>query len=322
MLFVNSPQQKSRKILGFDRIFRLFLVVGMVGVTLGLLNPKPISAQSDSDVAKVIVDLGALVQDRRDRFGRTCPDNDSRFKIDKLVFGPGNSAPLGSVPTIPGVTVTTTLYHTQLEQFSLKGEKVRGTGLDDYEITAVAGYNEFASGVDPQTGAFLLRLADEPFRTLNFFELYLDETPDSNHLEGKGFKNGTLLLRAEVTNIDARLGIKFDQATGQPVVLPFDLFRQDNYPGQFTVAGQGADTLLLRVTYANPKFFKSKLSGRIRIRVMTQLPLTEINPSQRFWNGDKYVTPGLAKPINGLSLDGGLHDFQVSVPTAELEFLR
>ena len=125
-----------------------------------------------------------------------------------------------------------------------------------YQITAVASFTEVVTSLSSNGTVATFALA--PTQNPNsFFELYYNPAVVANNLAGTGFNVGTLILSGNpdpsLTN-SGNFALAVD-GTGQPIILPFDLFNPVNYPGVLSVTGAGSAVVNADVTSFDPAFF-------------------------------------------------------------------
>lgn len=189
------------------------------------------------------------------------------------------------------------------------------------EITFVLRTTEEVVGASPFPGS-----AD--YRTLggagSFFELWYDDSPDSNALNGTGYNDGVMILSGTIipTGLfnDATFTLQRTFPGLQPVVQRLDQFGTDNYNGTNTVVGKGSFGLLIDVQSANASYFP-EIGNYVNFRLDTDgelnTPFNKVDPSRVFCG----VAGGAAcavAPVTGLvnGQNGPDFRFQTSPQTS------
>lgn len=223
------------------------------------------------------------------------PGPEAPIQVGAFDWAQGNALAAGGIPLGFEPTSFTLLSHSFLANFSFGGAPVTGTGLNiDYEYTIVVGFPETGVAVGGASAEFDLA-SDGP----NFVEVYFDTARNSDMLEGSGFADGQLILRAVVKEAAG----SFTQF-GTTTLL--DQFGPDNFGGQQSVRGAGGTRLVAQVVYANPEFFVGDtLPLELTYNTNQIVPFTETNPSRSFVgtsrdNGHLSVLPQVGS-VNGTS---------------------
>lgn len=168
-------------------------------------------------------------------------------------WNPGNALAVGAVPLtydMANPTPFTLYYQAQLGNFqNAVGNVIGGLGLNaDYEITIQAGFGElgFRSDAGSIANANFGLDSNSP---VNFINIYLDYSKNSNNLAGTGFGDGILLMSGIINASSGGFSVNTAAAP-----VPLDGFGVNNYPGQLTVVGSGAATAEAMISYVNPTF--------------------------------------------------------------------
>lgn len=207
---------------------------------------------------------------------------------------------LGGIPANPNQAFFFTLFtHASLANFTgSNGQAITGTGLNtDFQVTFVGGFGEKGQVVSSNTTEFFF----DPANPLNFFEMYwndsltADNSTDDGSPGGVGFNTGTRIAWGEVVFA----GGGFTRFGGTPPTSStnLDLFGMDSWGGQQTVSGAGGSQL--SVTIGKMNFDKDFFLGIpddlyfvLSFNTNNNLPFTEVDPANRFWDGTKYLTFG------------------------------
>lgn len=251
--------------------------------------------------------------------------------ITQWDWGVGSAASMGGNDPASG-QVFTLLTHATLSGINNGAD----TSLLDpsKQITFVAGFEEQVYDVSVKDtlidgnldglydeGEASFQLAAPTTNSINFFEIYIDDTFDADEdlagdtSAGTGFNGdgtGTLILRGTVTSSLGSFKSHFDvvpspTTPGATVsaIQALDQFGDDEMPGQLTVSGQGSTNLwaAIGVTYLNTDYFKYTnliVENTIYLNSTTNstLPFLQVDPSNNYWNGSAYVNPNIGA-ING-----------------------
>jgi hypothetical protein len=229
----------------------------------------------------------------------------------------GNSLSLGAGtailayvnPANPGVQLPIqTLFQARL------GVIKDGSGVDitpvgnnsTFQLTAVGAFQEIVTSFSGTPGtfgstAFLGAVAGGD----NYFEIYA--TPAigpgvlSSDLQGTGFNDDTLILRASVVggitnySVTSALPAPLDQFNTNDYAAGLTAGVADASANQLTVTGQGNTTMQALVNYTNPAYFPTPPPPGFLIELdfttTVNDPYLQTDPSARFlWSGG--VGPG------------------------------
>lgn len=203
---------------------------------------------------------------------------------------------------------------------SSSADNLLGTGNaanddgNDYELTMVFGYGEYVDFVrtSNNTAEFLF-----DFNQTSYVEIYYDDSPDSDHLAGTGFNDGTLIMSGALSgytgnndfsgnpevvwgNFRSSSGpAQFDQSAGGVVDPAVDDWQNDDadHGGDGYVAGDGTDSnqttlsiggagtnsqLVTEILWTNPDFIVGSLDSLVFGNVSQQLSYSGVDPSYRF----------------------------------------
>ena len=179
----------------------------------------------------------------------------------------------------------------------------------DIEITYVMGFGEYISGSYP--GGTFDTFAFDPTNPTNFFQIYLDTTPDADPLEGTGFNDGTLIAWGNVVSSNGFFTMTDSQSQN------LDQYGDDDWNGQQSVAGGGYSdvTTVSGPLHFNTDYFINLPPTYSLIFSETSyahLPFDGANPSRSFWDGSGYITPDLGT-INGLPQSTGGTDILIQI---------
>ncbi|WP_289020892.1 PEP-CTERM sorting domain-containing protein [Desulfobacter postgatei] len=210
------------------------------------------------------------------------------------------------------------------------------------EITFVAGFDEriVSEGFDPSTG-----LTSQNFDVVssgnNFFEVYIDTTPDADSnlaggSAGTGFNNDTLLFKGTVfggygsfsSNLNSNVvldnNFDGDEASGDnDGSSANDPFLNDDQ--QNTVTGTGGTTIYSSVAFSdfNTAYFPL-IDGNdllwliLSTNTNNNLPFANVDPSNMYWDGTNYIQAELGA-INGSPIYQGYDViFQMDASTSEV----
>lgn len=255
---------------------------------------------------------------------------------------PGSAITIGVIPTATG-DFETFAHATLLGAGDGIGDPVGLPGLGtSYEITFVAGFSEGISSVsnsaatlandggapgggdDIYTFTQSITLGNPGTETVNFFEIYWDDSRDASSLAGTGFNDGTLIAAGTVSNVSGNFTTQFTfvDADDNGVFSPgggdtiigsgtpeggFALLDQspngDDWGGQQSVTGVGATALTADVTFQDNAFFKSNISSLVmdlEFNTSNILPFQQTNPSQSFYDGTAQQNFDVGE-VNGLN---------------------
>ncbi len=176
-----------------------------------------------------------------------------------------------------------------------------GSGKHECEITIVLGLDTEIVGVDGNK----FDSAYDPAGSLNFFEMWFDDTCNADPLAGTGFNDGTLIMSGRFTSLNS-----FFTVTETANLLPLDGLTTDNWEPVVTVSGNGsANNVRIRVESFDPAFFPGLNSGDI-ITLSLQnysqsLPFTTTNPSELYAGAPGGAAPLLAPTIGANTGNNG-----------------
>lgn len=228
-------------------------------------------------------------------------------QVAALDWNPGNALAQGAIPLSQDPNAPTSFdlyYHAALGNFiNSNGTQIAGTGLgQDYEITTVLRFGELgvrSIGAGAENANFTFNPAAD-----TFVKFYKDAAVDSNNLAGTGFNNGNEFLSGTVAGV---LSSNFGIPNNPLQVELLDQFLADNWGGQLTVVGTGSTSLLIKVAEINkdevvittPINFDFFVFN-VNLNTTNNLPFSETNPSQLFWDGAGFIAPVLGD-VNGLN---------------------
>ena len=240
---------------------------------------------------------------------------DPQIAVGALDWATGNaiSIPVTGVltpsPTVGGTFQT--FGHSALSAFlnpaatPIGGLNLNGVNpATNYEWTLVFGFLEQTVAVTFPGG-----FPNADFITIpggvNFFQIYFDDTPDSNNLQGTGFNDGTLILAGNVLpfgfpTAPAGSGTSsFATTAGGPGLpgAPLDNFISNDYPAITSTSGIGTSFLAGNVTFFDPAFFITPPTiVQLTTNTTQNQPYNQTDPSSCFWNGAALI--GGAGPGN------------------------
>jgi hypothetical protein len=165
-----------------------------------------------------------------------------------------------------------------------------GIGAGTYEITAVARFVESVASVDTSgsTAVASFNYVNDPGA---FFEIWFDDTPNSDNGTGGGFQDGVRILEGFVSFAAGN----FEVTSTDPAVPLDSRPGAGGGNGQLSVTGIGGTLVEVAVSDFDDSFFLSDFSW-LFFNTNNKLPFRETAPSQEFFNG---VIPDLGT-INGL----------------------
>lgn len=248
--------------------------------------------------------------------------------LNSLDWLPGNSIAVGGVTAVEnfaagaGSTQFTFFYQSALGSFTEIGDPSPNIMPDGTELTIVVGLREQVIGLAGAPGgvgtsATFRRVADA---NLDFLEVYYDDgtsgllVDETNNLIGRGFNDGQLVLRAQVTDLvdtvftvtDDNVG-PLDQTSGDTAANG-GIGAEDDYPGIDTVQGNGSTTLTARVLEWDPLFFQFSPLGPTFIQLTflqnigVDLPFLSVDPSSGFVDTKNLGAIGSSGPAPNLLL--------------------
>ena len=235
----------------------------------------------------------------------------SPISIGSFDFAPGNSLSTGALPLAVGKTIQLHYQAILEDVIDSSGSTVVPPGLNTtYQITAVASFTEVVTSLNA-TGAvatFALAPTQDPN---SFFELYYNPAVVADNLAGTGFNVGTLILAGKpdpsVTN-SGSFALALD-ATGNPVIQPFDLFNTNDYPGIQSVTGVGSALVSADVSSFDPAFFITPVI-QLSFNTSTAIPFQTTNPSALFVGSPGGLPPNVIPNIGTINGVNGT-DFQL-----------
>jgi hypothetical protein len=235
-------------------------------------------------------------------------------------LAPGNSIAVDGVPlaVMPSSQNVNQYFQGRLGGF-LDGnaDPVTGiTGLNSaFELTVVAGATTTGQIVTGSATSAIATFALAATPTVNYVEIYYDNNPltFADDLAGTGFRDGTLIMTALVSDISA----VFSSSFGPGSIVLFDQFQADTYGGKQSVTGNGSLSFDATVTNRNAGFFQDDvLLVSMSATTNNVTPFKQTNPSGLFEIGPNGSVvnhvPDLGN-INGLLElgDNGPRDIQL-----------
>lgn len=252
--------------------------------------------------------------------------------VSTLDWIPGSSYTLGATGSqLSDGDVLSSYIHGSLGSFLDKdGQAITNDfGLNsDYEITFIAGFEEVVFGINdfinPVTGQVVQSLNFASIASsLNFFEIYIDYTPNSNPLEGTGFGDGTLIASGVVD--EGGLGtisstFVFSGDPDDPVSTdpndysPLDQFGTDDWLGTKTNTGIGGarftatasnflNTAIMRPYMTEPGMTWDGDPLQFSFNANQTVAFSETNPSRRYTDENGNVILTDVGDVNGVSLN-------------------
>ncbi len=231
------------------------------------------------------------------------------ISVGSFDFAPGNSLSVGALPITVGQTIQLDYQAVLADVVDSNGNTVVPPGLNtSYQITAVASFTEVVTSATPTVATFALA----PTQSANsFFELYYNPVVVANDLAGTGFNVGTLILAGKpdpsLTN-SGNFALAVD-ATGNPVIQPFDLFNTNNYPGILSVTGAGSALVGASVTSLDSAFFITP-AIQLAFNTSTTIPFATTDPSALFVGLPGGAAPNVTPSIGTINGVNGT-DFQL-----------
>jgi hypothetical protein len=236
---------------------------------------------------------------------------DPTVSVGTLDWAPGNALATvfdvesGRV-TDPAVDDLFQIYaHARLGSF-LDGDGVPIGGLalngqnaaTNYEWTLVTGFLEQVTGVGgigPGASLNSVTVAGGS----NFFEIWYDDTPDSNMRDGTGFNDGLRILTGTVAEGgNSSFTRNFAGTSPGPggVGNALDQSADGNqYSGIDSINGGGNLTVNVTVTSFNPAYFTDPISALLLAFTTEQkLAFNQTNPSALFVTGPGGIAPSQA----------------------------
>jgi len=217
--------------------------------------------------------------------------------VGGLGWNNGNSIslPVGSgvVAPVPDGTIQT-YGQAALANFNdQNGNTIGGLGLNSsYQWTYVFGALESATFNPSGSGG------TANFETVtggdNFFRVYFNTGLTASNVNGTGFTSPTLIMAGTISPANVVTGFGYGNFTGTSTAAgPLDQNVANNYPGLLTTTGTGSTNLEGILTYTNPDFIKSAVTGiSLSLNTFNSLPFRGTDPSSCF-------TDGAGNPVGG-----------------------
>lgn len=242
---------------------------------------------------------------------------DPALAVDALDFFQGNILSKDGVTAVFSFNGTPTKLgsysHARLNAISLNGKIHTSTGLNTaYEITYVIGFPEVVTDVRDLNGdgnknwaMFELEKGPGAAPEATFFELWWDNTRDSNHRTGAGFNNGTPILRGKV--VQAFSNFFNMEVNGQPLIQTLDQYQTNDDTGISSTTGSGSGhPLTIQVTDWDKNFFPGLDKDQVLSfnivagNVANDAPFFTVDPSLNYTT-ESGLTPRNIGGINGIS---------------------
>lgn len=203
-----------------------------------------------------------------------------------------------------GPVTFNTYYHASLSRINnVGGTNVTPTDFvsGTKELTIVAGFQEQVVGVTSVFGGIQVQFittgaaagsgaADAAGNVAaNYAEVWYDPTKDANALAGTGYRDGTLILAADVDGFNFSTGDGLTDFTRSTFATPLggpyvnlDANGTDDYPTIDSVLGQGSTKLTATPTFQHGSFFLSSLLQLSLFNTTNTLNFTQVDPSGQF----------------------------------------
>lgn len=248
--------------------------------------------------------------------------------VSSLDWKPGSAYIKGGVgATAQNGDLTDVFVHGSLGSFlDSNGQSITNDfGLNsDYEVTFTATFEQVIFGIsnslNPVTG--------EIIQTLNFaktslsnssFNIYIDDTTNSNPLAGTGFNDGTLISSGEISSGDGNISSVFiDDGTGEISTNPddyglLDQFGADDWNDTRTNSGIGGALFNAQSDFVNEDYIMpytqdgvawNGINFDLAFNSSQTVAFKETNPSKSYTdaNGNSVVADTGA--INGVNGEG------------------
>jgi hypothetical protein len=204
----------------------------------------------------------------------------------------------GVTAFLEGVGGKLTSYnHGNISALTLDGAPVFSPLAAGYncEITIVLGLDTEIT--DVSVDGLSITSEYDPAGSVNFFEMWYDDTCDSDPLAGTGFNDGTLIASGRFTSLFSTF-----TATDRVNYEPLDGLTRDDWEPVVTISGSGSsNNVRIRIESFDPTFFPDMNSGDVVIMAFQNysqsLPYTTTNPSELYTEGPGGVETALAPTI-------------------------
>jgi len=239
------------------------------------------------------------------------------FNINAFHLGSGNSLMRAVLPFSVGSSFQLLF---QAHQSFVVGS---GNSSLTFEITILGSVTERVTTANTGPPSRLTFELSKNQATDSFIEIYSNSPPDAVDLDGTGFNDGTLIVRASPVSPLPNVGT-FCLTDPQPSPPPsFDVFGPDDYPGITSIVGAGATRLNLVVGYVDSRFFPApspspapgstirqlRVGDVVTIDIGQAAPFNGVNPSGAFTASPNPGTGALPSPtatpligtVNGIS---------------------
>jgi hypothetical protein len=250
---------------------------------------------------------------RLDLSGNGGSDGSKVIDIDALDWTVSSALIQGGIPLSTGNTFTL-FTHAQLGTFQSNSSTVdlTSTGYNlgtNLEVTVVVGFGEkatFVGGIPTPNPGSTAAFAYDSSNTVNFFQIYLDTTPDADSSltagpagAGTGFHDGTMIAEGTVSSA-------YGTFTVPNVTTTQNLDQTSNgdqLAGQQTVVGNGSTTInaYTTTTSYNKNYFldmPASFSLLLNDTSNNAVPFRQVDPSDHYWDASTSAY------ISGLNLNG------------------
>lgn len=229
-------------------------------------------------------------------------------QITLLDLAPGNSITQGVTAFTPAGTPANILFQANMS-VAKNGDNIVAANCLTSASAAIMDCFKFVAGlpgiVSEEVPPPSLEFRFNPTSPVNFFNIYANNVPGSD-LNGTNFTTGSLILTGTWLNDPSFF------ATFVPNLQsggPLDQFGANDYPGVNSVAGTGAFSGNLVVTFADSTYFPSLATGTTLFVASSKetLPYTQTNPTACFSAtgapGTDCTSPGVSSvgAVNGIS---------------------
>ena len=219
--------------------------------------------------------------------------------VTSLGWNNGNSisTPTANGQVVPSPTgIIQTYGHSSLANFNgTDSNPIGGLGLNSaYEWTYVFGSLESATTVPVIPNVLNTSFFTSVAGGDNFFRVYFNTGLTASNVNGTGFTSPTLIMAGTISPANVVTGFGYGNFTGTSIAAgPLDQNVANNYPGLLTTTGTGSTNLEGILTYTNPDFIKSAVTGiSLSLNTFNSLPFRGTDPSSCF-------TDGAGNPVGG-----------------------
>lgn len=233
--------------------------------------------------------------------------NYGTIQVATLDWNPGNALAKGAIPLSDGQTFDLYFQASLGNLIGTNGTQIPVPGLGtQFEVTVIGGFSEKVVNVSTGGGMSTATFTrDYSPNTLNFFQIYFDETVDANNLAGTGFNDGTLVASGYVSQANGGFTV---YGLNSQTFGNLDQFGNNDWPNTYTLSGAGGTNAMVHldnIDSAMQSYFSfggnTYLQFDLAFNTSNILPYLQVDPSKQFTDENGNLFSPSVGTVNGLS---------------------